>query len=186
MKEIRIHGRGGQGAVTAAQLLAISAFYDGKQSQAFPKFGVERRGAPVEAYCRIDEKPINVRQQLYEPDMLIVLDSSLFEAVDITKGLEEGGLIIANTNKDPEKLGIKSKFKVKTVDATMVALKIIGADIVNTSMLGAFAAATGLVNLKSINKAIEEKFAGRKKIIEQNKEAVKNVYDRVKDGKKEA
>lgn len=180
MKEIRIHGRGGQGAVTAAQLLAISAFHDGKQSQAFPKFGVERRGAPVEAYCRIDERPIHVRQQVYEPDMLIVLDSSLFEAVDVTKGLKKGGIIIVNTNKKPEELGISKNFKIHTADATMVALKIFSADIVNTPMLGAFAAATKMIRVESIYKAVEERFAGKEKLIQLNKEAVKEVYDMVK------
>lgn len=180
MKEVRIHGRGGQGAVTAAQLLAISAFYDGKESQAFPKFGVERRGAPVEAYCRIDDKPINIRQQIYEPDILVVLDSSLFSAVNVTVGLKKGGIIVANTNKKPEELGISKDFVVHTADATMVALKTFSADIVNTPMLGAVSAATKLIRLESIYKAIEEKFEGKAKLIDLNKQAVKQVYDMLK------
>ncbi len=178
MLEIRIHGRGGQGAVTAAQLLAISAFHENKFSQAFPRFGVERRGAPVESFCRIDDKVINVRSQIYTPDLVIVLEASLLDAVDITSGLKPGGIIVVNTSK-PVKGAKYSDFKVHTVDASQVALEIFKADIVNTPMLGAFAKVTGLVSLESIFKALEERFAGKGKLIDLNKEAVKRVYEQV-------
>jgi pyruvate ferredoxin oxidoreductase gamma subunit len=179
MLEIRIHGRGGQGSVTAAQILAISAFYDGKQSQAFPRFGVERRGAPVEAFCRIDDKPINVRSQVYTPDLLLVLEPSLLQAVDVTAGLKPGANIIINTSQ-PVKDKKYSKFKVFCVDASKVAMEIFKADIVNTAILGAFSKATGVVSLDAINKSIEDRFAGKPHIIDMNKQAVKKVYEEVK------
>jgi pyruvate ferredoxin oxidoreductase gamma subunit len=179
MLEIRIHGRGGQGSVTAAQILAISAFYDGKQSQAFPRFGVERRGAPVEAFCRIDDTPVNIRSQVYTPDLLLVLEPSLLEAVDVTSGLKPGADIIINTSQ-PVKDGKYSKFNVHSVDASKVALEIFKADIVNTAILGAFSKVTGVVSLKAINKAIEDRFAGKPHIIDMNKQAVKQVYEQVK------
>jgi pyruvate ferredoxin oxidoreductase gamma subunit len=179
MLEIRIHGRGGQGSVTAAQILAISAFYDGKQSQAFPRFGVERRGAPVEAFCRIDDKPVDVRSQVYTPDLLLVLEPSLMEAVDVTSGLKDGSTIIVNTSKQLKDKKY-SKFKVFSVDASKVALEIFKADIVNTAILGAFSKVTGVVSLKSINKSIEDRFEGKPHIIDMNKQAVKRVYEQVK------
>jgi 2-oxoacid:acceptor oxidoreductase gamma subunit (pyruvate/2-ketoisovalerate family) len=178
MLEIRIHGRGGQGAVTAAQILAISAFYDSKQSQAFPRFGVERRGAPVEAFCRIDDNTINVRSQVYMPDVVLILEPSLMEAVDVTAGLKKGSPIIVNTSKpvaDPK----YKDFKVHCVDASKVALDIFKADIVNTTILGAFSKVTGVVSLNAINRAIEDRFAGKPQVIDMNKQAVKRVYDQV-------
>ena len=122
MIEIRIHGRGGQGAVTAAQLLAIAAFYDGKQAQAFPMFGVERRGAPATSFVRIDDKKINVREQIYEPDYVIVFDPSLIEIADAKKGLKHE--MIVNTNEH-----IKGGF---CKDLTCKAIKIFGKPIINT------------------------------------------------------
>jgi pyruvate ferredoxin oxidoreductase gamma subunit len=179
MLEIRIHGRGGQGSVTAAQILAISAFYDGKQSQAFPRFGVERRGAPVEAFCRIDDSPVNVRSEVYTPDLLLILEPSLMQAVDVTSGLKEGATIIVNTSQPLADEKYK-KFKVFTVDASKVALDIFKADIVNTAILGAFSKVTGVVSRDAINKAVEDRFEGKQKIIDMNKEAVKQVYNQVK------
>ncbi|HII72522.1 TPA: pyruvate ferredoxin oxidoreductase subunit gamma [Candidatus Woesearchaeota archaeon] len=178
MLEIRIHGRGGQGAVTAAQLLAISAFYEGKYSQAFPRFGVERRGAPVESFCRIDDSPVHVRSQIYDPDMVLVLEPSLMDAVDVTSGLKEGGIIIVNTSK-PVQDKKYAKFKVYSVDASKVALEVFKADIVNTAILGAFAKVTGLVSLDSVGKALGERFPGREAIVAKNVECVKKVFDMV-------
>ena len=133
MHEIRIHGRGGQGAVSAAELLARAAFKDGKYSQAFPYFGVERRGAPVQAFCRIDDRFIRMRQNVYEPDCVIVLDSTLLDVVDVEQGLKENGLVVLNTRKRVDRKN------VKTIDATSIALETLGRPIVNTVMLGAFA-----------------------------------------------
>ena len=183
MIEIRIHGRGGQGAVTTSQLLAIAAFYDGKQSQGFPNFGVERTGAPVEAFVRIDDKPINRRSHVYNPYVVIVLDPSLLEVLDVTKGVEKEGLVIVNSNKDRFKLGIDSKkYCVYTFDATAIALKIFKKPIVNTAALGAFSAITHLVTLESLKKAMNENFAKKgQKIADLNNQAIEEVYNCLKD-----
>ncbi|MDP2749328.1 MAG: 2-oxoacid:acceptor oxidoreductase family protein [Nanoarchaeota archaeon] len=183
--EIRIHGRGGQGAVTTGQLIAIAAFYDNKQCQTFPFFGLERTGAPVEAYVRISNQCIGTRTQVYHPDMVLVLDSTLSDVVDVTAGLKENGLLIINTNKKPAELGIKgdlSNFKVYCVDATAIANKIFGSPIVNTAVIGALAAASGIISLDSINKAIEEKFEKTKgkKISDLNKQAVSELFNQTK------
>jgi len=177
MREIRFHGRGGQGAVTAAQLLAIAAFHEGKQSQAFPRFGVERRGAPVESFIRISDDKINIRSGVYTPDIIVVLDSSLVEAEDVTNGLKPKGTIVINTTKSADELGIKN-YEVFTVDATSIAMNIFRKPIVNTAILGAFAAATKLVSLDSINKAIEERFERSQKLIDINKQAVREAYEK--------
>jgi len=179
MYEIRIHGRGGQGAVTAAQILAIAAFYEGKETQAFPRFGTERRGAPVEAFTRIDDKKIYLRSAVYNPDIVIVLDPSLLSSVNVTEGLKKNGKIIINSSKSPKELGIKD-FKVYTVDVSSIALKIFGANMVNTAMLGALAAISGLFSLDSLNKAIEDRFKDKKDVIEKNKQAIKEVYEKLK------
>ena len=179
MIEIRVHGRGGQGAVTTGQIMAIAAFYDNKQSQTFPMFGVERTGAPVEAFVRISSEKINIRSQIYQPDIVLVLEPSLLETVDVTKGLKEDGTIIINTNQPKEKLAIQGKFKIYTVDATSIALKIFGKAIVNTAMLGAFAAVTKAISLDSLKKAINEKFlqAKGKLLADLNNKAIEEVYN---------
>jgi pyruvate ferredoxin oxidoreductase gamma subunit len=182
MVDIRIHGRGGQGAVTTGQIMAIAAFDDGKQSQTFPMFGVERAGAPVQAFARISNEKINIRSQIYNPDIVLVLDYSLLESVDVTSGLKNKGVIIVNTNKSPEDLKIKGKFDVHTVDATAIAMEIFGKPIVNTPMLGAFSKITKDISLKSLVKAIDEVFLKTKgkKIAELNKKAITAVYNQTK------
>lgn len=192
MIEIRVHGRGGQGAVTASELIANSAFLEGKFSQAFPKFGPERSGAPVEAYARIDDKFIGLRSRIYEPDCLIVLDSSLTNFLDglkkSAKNSEESslrsrmtseevirreGVIIINTNKTTD-----FNFRTFRIDATKIAVEILGRPIVNTVMLGAFAKATGLINMKSLEKALRERFP--KELADKNWEAIKRAYEECK------
>ena len=158
MHEIRFHGRGGQGAVTAAEVLAKAVAHEGKYCQAFPFFGVERRGAPVMAYTRIDDKPILVHQQVYSPNYVVVLDASLLSVVDITEGLSDDGIIIINSTKDASEFAFKHKTYV--IDATSIALKNLGKPIVNTVMLGAFTKITGLVNLESIKAVIKKRFPG--------------------------
>ncbi|MBW6461915.1 MAG: pyruvate ferredoxin oxidoreductase subunit gamma [DPANN group archaeon] len=172
MKEIRVHGRGGMGAVTSAQVLAIAAFKDGKQTQAFPFFGVARRGSPVEAYCRIDKNFIRVRQQVSEPDYVLILDKSLVDAVDVLKGVNKDSIIIINS---AETIKLKTKAKVYHVDASKIALDIFGKNLVNTPILGAFVKATGEVSLDSLNKTIIERFS--ENIAKQNIEAIKRAYD---------
>lgn len=176
MKEIRIHGRGGQGAVTAAQILAIAAFHQGKETQAFPRFGTERRGAPVESFARVDNEKINLRSAIYNPDVVIVLDPSLQESVDVTEGLKKEGLLIMNSSEEPK----FKKFETHSIDASSIALDVFGKDIVNTAMLGALAAVSDIINLESLNKAIEDRFEGKSKIIKSNKKVVKEVYNQLK------
>ncbi len=175
MKEIRIHGRGGQGSVTAAELIAVAAFEDGKWSQAFPYFGTERRGAPVTAFARIADSPIRIRSQVYEPDYVIVQDPSLIPAVDVAGGMKEDGLLIINSEKKASEIKVHTKATVKTLDATALALEVIGLPIVNTALLGAFAGATGTIRLESVNKAIRERFPG--KVGDKNVAAVKRAYE---------
>ena len=176
MIEIRIHGRGGQGAVTAAEILAIAAFKDKKFSQAFPFFGTERTGAPVSAFCRIDDKFIRVREHVYNPDYVLVLDPTLLTTVDVSEGLKKNGMIIINTN---DKIKLKTKAKVKKIDLTKIALDVIGKPFVNIAILGAFAAATKLVSLKSLAEAVNERFP--KDVAELNVKCLKKSYEVMKN-----
>jgi 2-oxoacid:acceptor oxidoreductase gamma subunit (pyruvate/2-ketoisovalerate family) len=159
MREIRFHGRGGQGAVIASNILANAAFLEGKDVQAFPFFGVERRGAPVTAFTRIDDRPIRIKFAIYNPDYVVVLDESLLKAVDVTAGLRPDGIVVVNTRREPTALGI-AKGRLATVDATDIAIshglgsKV--APIVNTVMLGALVAATGEVKLASVLECMGE------------------------------
>ncbi|UCG52663.1 MAG: 2-oxoacid:acceptor oxidoreductase family protein [Candidatus Latescibacterota bacterium] len=160
MLEIRIHGRGGQGAVVASKVLAAAFFKEGHYVQAFPVFGVERRGAPVAAFVRVDQNPVRLRCNVYEPHHLIVLDPALTETIDITEGLRESGWILLNTHRTPEEFGFARNFKVASVDAFAIAIRHhLGSrstPIVNTAILGAFARCTGLVNLDSVVNATVE------------------------------
>jgi len=183
MIEIRLHGRGGQGAVIASEILAGAFFKEGKYVQSFPQFGVERRGAPVMAFVRVGEKeefPF-VRCQIENPDFVIVLDPTLLEKVNVLEGLKEKGLIIVNTPLSPQSLRIDKKYKIAAVDAASIAVKWgLGTKtqpIVNTAILGAFVKATNLIKLESVLAAIEEKVPARKK---ENVEAAKEAYEEVK------
>ncbi|MDI6819769.1 MAG: pyruvate ferredoxin oxidoreductase subunit gamma [Candidatus Hodarchaeaceae archaeon] len=173
MIEVRFHGRAGQGAVTAARLLAEAAFLEGKCGQAFPFFGAERRGAPVVAFARIDNKPIRIRTQVYEPNHVVVLDPTLLEVINVAAGLRRGGTLVLNAKKTPE--GI-SGIKVAVIDATGVAIETLGVPITNTAILGALAKATKLVSLNSIIKAVRNYFGD--KLAEKNVAAVKAAYER--------
>ena len=161
MIEIRIHGRGGQGNVAAAELLSIAAFKDGKFAQAFPSFGAERIGAPVQAFVRIDDKKIRTREEVRTPDYLIVQDSFLIGAVPVLDGIKPDGLILVNSDEAPEDLNIKTTARVETIPATEIALEIIGRPIPNAIMIGAFCSLTGLVSIGAVQEAIMEKFPGR-------------------------
>jgi pyruvate ferredoxin oxidoreductase gamma subunit len=177
LKEIRLHGRGGQGSVTAAELIAVAAFEDKRFSQAFPAFGVERRGAPVMAFARIADRPIRIRSQIYDPDYVVVQDVSLLDVVDVASGLKSGGKIIINTDRPKESLKLDTRAEVVTIDATKIAMEILGRPIVNTTMLGAFAGATKEVTQESLNKAISERFHGE--LGKKNLLAIKTAYERV-------
>lgn len=176
MKEVRFHGRGGQGAVTAARLLASALFNEGKIVQAFPFFGVERRGAPVQAFLRFSvNEPIVIRTYVYTPDYVIVLDPTLLKAVNVLSGLKPNGMIIINTSEHPSKLMLRVN-RIAVVDATSIALKILGTPIVNTVMLGAFASATKEVSLTSVLEAIKGEFDER--LAKANTQAAIEGYER--------
>jgi 2-oxoacid:acceptor oxidoreductase gamma subunit (pyruvate/2-ketoisovalerate family) len=180
MIEIRTHGRGGQGAVIASEILADAFFLEKKFVQAFPAFGVERRGAPVVSFTRVSDGEIRERCEIYEPDHLIVLDPVLLDTVNITVGLKEGGWIVINTNRDMQESEILKKFRVATVDANSIALKYgLGsrsAPIVNTAIVGAFAGATKLVGLEAVLGAIAEFVPQRK---ENNQKAAEEAFNSV-------
>jgi len=181
MIEIRTHGRGGQGAVIASKVLANALFKEGRFVQAFPAFGVERRGAPVVAFTRFDDSPIRHRCEIYEPDHLIVLDEALIETVDVTAGLKPGGWIIINTTSNPDSFPYTANFKVAAIDAAGVAwrhrLGSRATPIVNTAIIGALARATGLVGIDAVLEAIEE-YAPVKP--EDNKLAARDAYNEVR------
>ena len=183
MKEIRIHGRGGQGGVTAAELLAHVAFVEGKWAQSFAFFGAERRGAPVEAFLRIADKPNPIRSRVYNPDYVLVFDSKLLGVVPVTDGLKKDGIAIVNTSTKPDEVGIDN-YRVATVDATGIALEldllVAGLPVVNTTMMGAFAKATGEVKLESVMKTVRSRWPGPAG--EKNAEAAARAYKRLKKG----
>jgi pyruvate ferredoxin oxidoreductase gamma subunit len=182
MKEIRIHGRGGQGAVTTGQILATAAFHDGQESQTFPMFGLERMGAPVKAFVRIHDNQINIRNEVYIPDYVIVLDPTLVFSENVAKGTKKGGKILINSNKNPEYFNIKGDFDVHTIDANCIATEIFGKPIINTIMIGAFAKISKEISLESLKKAVDDIFTGSKgkEIAEKNKKAVENAFKSVK------
>lgn len=181
MEQIRIHGRGGQGVVTAAELIAIAAFYDGQEAAAFPNFGVERSGAPIQAFARISTKPIITREQIYEPTILIIQDATLIDTADIFYGCTEKTTVIINApaNKWPT---LAKRFpKLYFTAATEIALEIFGKNIVNTVILGALAKHTGAISLAALKKAIVEKFKDKNPgITQKNILAVTKNYEEKK------
>jgi 2-oxoacid:acceptor oxidoreductase gamma subunit (pyruvate/2-ketoisovalerate family) len=181
LTEVRFHGRGGQGTVVASEALAIAIAKEGKWVQTFPEYGVERRGAPVTAFTRISQGRIYLRCKIYEPHHVVVLDPTLIEAVDVTAGLKDGGFLIINTSKKPEDFEFAGKYKVRTVDATAIALKYgLGSratPIVNTAILGAFSKITKLVGIEAITEAIREKAPIKK---EENVKAAREAYEEAK------
>lgn len=175
MKEIRFHGRGGQGIVTATEILALAVFLENKFVQSFPSFGAERRGAPVVSYFRIDDRPIRIRMDIHEPDCVVVLDSRLPSVVDVLKGMKKEGIAILNSRVPPSKVELKFRpARLATVDATEIALRTMGIPITNMAMLGAFAAATSWVSIESVRQAIEKRF--EKGAAEHNSEAALEAY----------
>jgi pyruvate ferredoxin oxidoreductase gamma subunit len=176
---IRIHGRGGQGAVTASRLLATAVYYDGKFSQAIPMYGTERRGAPLTAFVRIDDVRVRERELVHEPDIVIVLDELLSTQQSVADGLKKGGLLILNSSIPPEKVEIGGDINIATVDATKIALETLKRPITNTAILGAFSKAAGFPKLESIEKAIMKQFPGR--IGEMNIEAIRMSYKEVSE-----
>jgi pyruvate ferredoxin oxidoreductase gamma subunit len=180
MFQVRFHGRGGQGVVTAAEMLSVAAFHEGRHAQAFPSFGSERMGAPVMAFCRIDDATIRLREPVMTPDALVIQDTTLLYQVDLFKGLAPAGYVLINSHRSFAALGL-SEFALRfrrerllTIPATEVALRHVGRPVSNVPLLGAFAAATGQVQLASVMAAIRETFPER--IAQANLEAVQAGY----------
>lgn len=174
--EIRWHGRGGQGAVTSAELVAQAAILEGKHAHAFPSFGPERRGAPVLSFVRVSSDPIKVRAEITAPDVVAVLDPGLLPIANPSSGLKENGIIIINSRKTPEE--IRSEFGIKqaiaTVNATKIAKEVLGVNITNTTMVGALVKATGVVKLESLMAPLKVRFG---RLAEKNFDAMKRAYD---------
>lgn len=182
LKEIRIHGRGGQGIVTFAELIALAAYYDGKKVQAFPSFGVERRGAPVESYIRISDRQIFRRDHITNPDYFIIVDPTLLNNKGILNGLDKSDFLLINSKKSEDEIkrffAIYPDIKIKSIDAVELAMQILGKPIINTAMLGAFACLTKLISMKAVMKAIKEKFAVKgEDIVARNIELAQKAYD---------
>jgi pyruvate ferredoxin oxidoreductase gamma subunit len=181
MLQVRIHGRGGQGVVSAAEMLSVSAFLEGKHAQAVPSFGSERMGAPVVAFCRIDDKEIRLREPVLEPNALIVQDPTLFQAIDVFNGLPDDGYLLINTGRDIAELGIEKAVArlpeghVCTVPATEIAMKYVKRPLPNAVLLGALSAITGVIKIESVEEAIKSKFPG--KIGEANIAAAWAAYE---------
>jgi len=177
MIEVRFHGRGGQGAVTSAELLALSAIGEGKYAQAFPSFGPERRGAPVVAFCRISDQPIKIRANIYEPDIVVVLDASLLTIVKVASGLKPEGILVTTSKETVEevreKLGIKNRLAV--VDAVKIALDVLGLPITNTTLLGSLVKASQVVKKESFILPFKERFG---RIAEKNISAFEQAYQK--------
>jgi pyruvate ferredoxin oxidoreductase gamma subunit/2-oxoisovalerate ferredoxin oxidoreductase gamma subunit len=185
MQEIRFHGRGGQGAVIGSEVLVHAFFLENKYIQAFPAFGVERRGAPVTAFCRIDDHPIYLRNEIYTPDHVVILDASLLHTTGVTQGLKPGGTVLINGKKSPGVYidAVGHDFKVFVVDAAGIAVEHrLGSasnPIVNTAILGAFSRATDLVGIESVEKAIQDYVPLKK---ENNVKAARAAFERVVGG----
>jgi pyruvate ferredoxin oxidoreductase gamma subunit len=190
MFQIRIHGRGGQGVVTGAEMLSIAAFEGGRHAQAFPSFGSERTGAPVVAYCRISDREIRLREPIMEPDALIIQDPTLLHQVDVFSGLKPSGYILINTSRSFAELGLGDFVKdfpadhLLTVPATELAMKHVGRPVPNVPLLGAFAALGGLISLDAVQAAIRQKFSGR--VAQGNMDAARDAYDIVMEQEQKA
>jgi pyruvate ferredoxin oxidoreductase gamma subunit len=183
MFSVRIHGRGGQGAVTAAELLSVAAFDEGRHAQAFPTFGSERTGAPVVSFCRIDDRPIRLREPITHPDAVIVQDPTLLHQVNLFAGLRPDGFLLVNTSRTPAELGIGELVSgltpehVVTVPATGIARRELGRPLPNAALLGGFAALTAEVSLRAVTDAIRERFPGE--VGEGNARAAEAAYTQV-------
>jgi pyruvate ferredoxin oxidoreductase gamma subunit len=181
MFQIRLHGRGGQGVVSGAEMLSVAAFLEGRYAQAFPSFGSERMGAPVMAFCRVDDKEIRLREPVLEPDALIVQDPTLLHQVDLFSGLKPRGRVLINSTRSFADLGLtgltqgERALRLTSLPATEIALKHVGRALPNAALLGGFAAVTGLIALASVLAAIREKFPGP--VAEKNVAAAKEAFE---------
>lgn len=183
MFQIRIHGRGGQGVVTAAEMLALAGFMEGHQAQAFPSFGSERTGAPVVAFARLSSQEIRLREPVLEPDVVLIQDRTLLDSVDVFGGLKPEGYVLINSSQSVEALGLEDlarrlpAWHVLTVPATRFALEKIGRPLPGAGMLAGFAAMTGMMKLESVQAAYNEKFSGR--VAQANAEVAALAYESI-------
>ena len=190
MFQVRIHGRGGQGVVTGAEMLSIAAFQGGRHAQAFPSFGSERTGAPVVAFCRIDDHEIRLREPIMQPDALIIQDPTLLHQVDVFSGLRKDGYILINTARSFDQLGLGDFVRdfaathLLTVGATELALKHVGRAVPNVPLLGAFAALSGIVTLEAVRAAVRQKFRGA--VAQGNIAAAEEAYELVMERTRKA
>jgi pyruvate ferredoxin oxidoreductase gamma subunit len=189
LTEIRWHGRAGQGIVTASELLAEAALKEGKYFQAFPEYGPERMGAPIKAFTRISDEPIEVHYQILNPEVVVVVNPNLLGTVDVTEGLAANGTLIVNTPETPDQIRVRlnlvgKKVRVFTVDATRIALETLRRDIPSTLLLGAIIRAVGLVELQNTLHLVTEKLGAklRAEVVESNLTALRRAYDEVKEG----
>ena len=184
MLQVRMHGRGGQGVVSGAEMLSVAAFHEGRHAQAFPSFGSEHMGAPVMAFCRIDDRPIRLREPVMAPDVLVIQDATLLHQVDLFNGLSPDGYVLLNSRQGYEALGLGDLMRrmrperLLALPATDIALEHVGRAVPNVPLLGAFAALTGIVHLDSVVAAIRGKFAGR--LAETNVAAVHAAYEQTR------
>jgi len=186
---VRVHGRGGQGVVTAAELLSVAAFDSGKHAQAFPSFGSERTGAPVVAFCRIDDNPIRLREPIVEPDAVIIADATLLHTVDVFGGISSDGYVLVNSSRTFDELGLGdlalrlNRQRLLTVPATEMALRHVGRPFPNAVLLGGFAAMSGLLSIDAVTHAITEHFPGA--LGSKNADAAGEAFDYVRNEVKE-
>jgi pyruvate ferredoxin oxidoreductase gamma subunit len=185
--EIRWHGRGGQGVVTAGKLLAETALGTGQYFQAFPDYGPERMGAPIRAFTRLSREPISIHSQIEEPDVVLVLDPTLLGSVAVTEGLQENGTLLVNTSMSPKEVRELTGFKtgkVFTVDASHIAIEEMGREITNTPMLGAFARATGIFEVEALSEQVREWFGSKvaQEIVEANIRALRRATEEIAEG----
>jgi pyruvate ferredoxin oxidoreductase gamma subunit len=180
VKEIRIHGRGGQGSLVLAQFLAVAALEDGRYGCAFPFLGGggERRGKPIVAFCRLNEHPIRLRSRVDTPDYVIVQDATIIHELDVAQGLKPGGLMVINTDKPSEDIQLKGPFHILTFSAEHISRRILGRPIMNTALLGAFAAVTGELSLEAVLAAVRGKFPGD--LGEKNAQVVQESYQELR------
>jgi pyruvate ferredoxin oxidoreductase gamma subunit len=185
MLQVRFHGRGGQGVVTAAEMLSIAAFEQGRHAMAFPSFGSERTGAPVVAFCRIDDREIRLREPILAPDVLIIQDPTLLHQVDVFQGLQPDGYVLINSTRSFDELGVGDIVKrfrherLTNVPATEIAMKHLGRPVANAVLLGGFAALSGLITLDAVEHAIRDKFSG--KVAEGNVAAAAEAYEYIRN-----
>jgi pyruvate ferredoxin oxidoreductase gamma subunit len=182
--QVRIHGRGGQGVVTSAELLSVAAFREGRHAQAFPSFGSERTGAPVVSFCRIDDKPIRLREPIADPDTVIVQDPTLLHQVDVFGGVDPGAYILINSGRSFGELGLGDfaegfrRERLLTVPASEIARELLGRPLPGAPLLGGFAALSGLISIDSVAAAIRERFAGA--VADGNVAAAERAFETVR------